>query len=147
MSSQSSLVVSWQRIYTSLTVTTVHIKYSFQSWTSKSTELVAISSQSSSTAVSRDSLNYSSYSLGTDQPENIVSIVIAQQYLDCWLLIRCSGNVSTESLPSNKRLLWLRYYSGFQGRHVKIYSLSRTFLTAWQEILDIFLVSAPTKLT
>jgi hypothetical protein len=86
-----------------------------------STELVAISSQSSSTAVSRDSLNYLSaglgsslYSLGEDARENIVSIVIALQYLDCCLFIRCRGNMFTESLHSNERPLWLRY-SGFQA--------------------------------
>jgi hypothetical protein len=45
--------------------------------------------------------------------ENPISIVIAQQYLDFCLIIRCSGNLFTKSLPSNKRLLWLRY-SGVQ---------------------------------
>jgi hypothetical protein len=76
--------------------------------------LVAISSQSSSTAVSRDSLNYSSaglgsslYSPGADPTENTVFIAIAQQYLDCCLLIRCRWNLFTESLRSNERLLWL----------------------------------------
>jgi hypothetical protein len=43
-SSQSSLVVSWQRIYKSLTVTTAHIKsFFFHSRTSKSTELPTLS--------------------------------------------------------------------------------------------------------
>jgi hypothetical protein len=51
-SSQSSLVLSWQRIYNSLTVTAAHIK--------SLTELIASSSQSSSTAVTRDSLNSNS---------------------------------------------------------------------------------------
>jgi hypothetical protein len=31
-----------------------------------------------------------------------VSIVIAQQYFKCWLLIRYRWNLFTESLPSNK---------------------------------------------
>jgi hypothetical protein len=82
---------------------------------------LGVSSQSSSTAVSRDSLNYHSaglgsslYSLGSDPTENTVCIVIAQQYLDCCLLIRCSGNLFTESLHSNERLLWISY-SGFQA--------------------------------
>jgi hypothetical protein len=37
-----------------------------------------------------------------------------QQYLYCCLRIRCSGNVFTEPLPSNERLLWL-HYSGLQA--------------------------------
>jgi hypothetical protein len=79
-----------------------------------------------STTISRDSLNYSSaglgsslYSLGADPRENTVSFVIAQQYLDCCLFIRCRGDLFIESLPSNERLLWLRY-SGFR-RHVTIF--------------------------
>jgi hypothetical protein len=64
-----------------------------------STELFAISCQSFSTAVSRDSLNYISaglgsslYSLGADPTENTISIVIAQKYLDYCLLIRFLGS-------------------------------------------------------
>jgi hypothetical protein len=75
----------------------------------------------SSTAVSRDSLNSFSaargpslYSLGADRAENTVSVDIAQQYVDCCLLIRCRGNLFIESLPSNERLLWIRS-SGFQS--------------------------------
>jgi hypothetical protein len=86
-----------------------------------STELVAISSQSFSTAVSRDSLNYHSaglgsllYCLGSDPTENIDSIVIVQQYLDYCFFVRCRGNVFTESLHINNILLRLRY-SGFQA--------------------------------
>jgi hypothetical protein len=37
-------------------------------------------------------------SLGPDPTENTISIIIAQ-YLDCCLLIRCRGNLFTESLP------------------------------------------------
>jgi hypothetical protein len=86
-----------------------------------STELVAISSQSYLPATQRNSLNYHSaglrsslYTLGADPTENTVSIVIAQQYLNCCLFIPCRGNLFTESLPSNERLLWL-HYSGFQA--------------------------------
>jgi hypothetical protein len=51
------------------------------------------------------SLGSSLYSLGADPTESIVSIVIAQQYLDCCLLIRCGVMLFTESLPSNECLL------------------------------------------
>jgi hypothetical protein len=37
------------------------------------------------------------YSLGADPTENIVFIVTAQKYLDRCLLIRCRGNLFTES--------------------------------------------------
>jgi hypothetical protein len=53
--SQSTLVVSWQEIYNSLIVTTAHNEVFFA-------QPNAISSQSSSTAVSRDSINYSNSS-------------------------------------------------------------------------------------
>jgi hypothetical protein len=111
--SQSSLVVSWQRIYNSLTVSTAHSKSSLHSLI----PFLAIPSQSSSTAISRDSLiiisagpGASLYSLGADPTENTVSIVIAQQYPDCCLCICCRKNLFTESLPRNERLLWLRYF-------------------------------------
>jgi hypothetical protein len=51
-------------------------------------------------------LGYSLYSLWAVPTENTVSIVIPQQYCHCCLLIRCSGNLFTESLPNNERLLW-----------------------------------------
>jgi hypothetical protein len=61
---------------------------------------------------SPETLNYFSaglgpslYSLVAEPTENTASIVIAQQYLNCCLLIRCRGNMFTESLPSNERLL------------------------------------------
>jgi hypothetical protein len=38
----------------------------------------------------------------------------SSKYLDCRLRIRCSGNVFTKPLPSNRRLFWL-HYSGFQA--------------------------------
>jgi hypothetical protein len=41
-------------------------------------------------------------SLRADPTENTVSILLAQQYIDCSLFIRCSGNVFTETLLSNK---------------------------------------------
>jgi hypothetical protein len=48
------------------------------------------------------------YSLGADPTGNTVSIVIAQQYFDSYLRIRCRGNLFNVSLPSNERRLWLR---------------------------------------
>jgi hypothetical protein len=54
------------------------------------------------------------YSFGADPTENIVSIVIAQQDLDCCLFTTCRRNLFTEPLPSNERLFWL-LYSGFQA--------------------------------
>jgi hypothetical protein len=51
--------------------------------------------------------------LGSESTENTVSIVRAQQFFYC-LIICCRGNLFSESLPSNERLLWLRY-SGFQA--------------------------------
>jgi hypothetical protein len=86
---QSSLVVSWQRIYNSLTVTTSHtLSLLFTGYSEVSTELsVAISSQLPSAVASRESLKYYSLSwsgiLGADPTENTVSIFIAQRLL--WL--------------------------------------------------------------
>jgi hypothetical protein len=54
--------------------------------------------------------------LGADLTENTVSIIIAQQYLDCCLLILRSGNVFNVSLRTNERPFWLRYY-GFQASY------------------------------
>jgi hypothetical protein len=89
-----------------------HVKFYLHRLTFK----CQLNSQSSSTAVSRDSRNSISadlgsslYSLGADPTENTVLILIAQQYHDCCLLIRCHGNLFTESLPSSDRLLWLHY--------------------------------------
>jgi hypothetical protein len=50
---------------------------------------------------------YSVHLLHLTPPEVTNSIFIAQQYLDCCLLIRCRGNMYTESLFSNEHLLWL----------------------------------------
>jgi hypothetical protein len=64
------------------------------------------------------------YSLGEDPTQNTVSIVTAQQYFDCCLFIRRRRNLFTESLPSNERLIWLRY-SGFQTSCHSIYSVQK----------------------
>jgi hypothetical protein len=66
---------------------------------------------------------FSLYSLYAAPTENTVSIVIAQQYFNCCLLIHWRGSLFTESLPSNERLLWLRY-SGFQASCHNIPKLS-----------------------
>jgi hypothetical protein len=59
------------------------------------------------------------YSLRANPTEDTVSVVIVQQYLDCCLFSRCRGNLFTESLPNNERLLWLGY-SGFQASYHNI---------------------------
>jgi hypothetical protein len=88
------------------------MKSSFHNRTFATQLTRAHSFESFSIAVSRESLNYyfsglgsSLYRLGADTTEHIVSILIAQKYLDCCLLIRCRGNLFTESLSSNERLL------------------------------------------
>jgi hypothetical protein len=66
-------------------------------------------------------------SLGEDTTERIVSVVIAQQYFDCCLRNRCSGNVFTEPLPYNGRFYSGSNISAFR-RHVTIcvrHSVSR----------------------
>jgi hypothetical protein len=76
--------------------------------------LLRLPSQESSSIITSAGLESSLHSLGTYPTENTVTIVIAQQYLDCCSFIRYRGNLFTGSLPSNERLLWLRY-SGFQA--------------------------------
>jgi hypothetical protein len=71
-------------------------------------------SQETSSILPSAGLGSSLYSIRADPTENTVFVVIAQQCLDCCLRIRCRGNLFTESLPSNERLLWLRY-CGFQA--------------------------------
>jgi hypothetical protein len=109
-----------------------------------STELVDISSLSPSTPVSRDSLNYHSsglgsslHSLGAAPTENTISIVIAHKYFDCCLFILSHGSLFTESLPSNERLVWLRY-SGFQAScHNMLHSggcmATVNYIREWQD--------------
>jgi hypothetical protein len=53
------------------------------------------------------------YIVSADPTENTVSIIIAQQYHDCCLVICCRGKLFTKLLPSSECLLWL-CYSGFQ---------------------------------
>jgi hypothetical protein len=119
-----SPVVSWQRIYNSLTVTTVYIKSSLHRMTFKSQlnslptlpNHLRLPSQETPSIIPSAGLGSSLYTIRADPTENTVSIVIAQQCLDCCLFIRCCGNLFTESLPSNDRLLWLSY-SGFQASY------------------------------
>jgi hypothetical protein len=54
-------------------------------------------------------LGSSLYSLGANPEENTVSVVIAQQYFECCLRIRCSGNVFIRPLPSNG-VCWFPYF-------------------------------------
>jgi hypothetical protein len=118
--SQSSLVVSWQRIYNSVTVTTAHIKHSNHTLTfNNSSSLLnhlRLPFQETPSIIPLVGLGSSLYSLGADPTENTVSIVIAQQYLDRCLFIRCRGNLFTESLRSNERLFWL---SGVMSQYDK----------------------------
>jgi hypothetical protein len=114
---QSSPVVSWQRIHNSLTVTTAHMMFSLHNLIPFFPSVLNhLQLSSSSDSLNSDSaeLGSSLYSLGADPTENTVSIVIAQQFFACCLLIRCCANVFIELLSSNERLLWLRY-SGFQA--------------------------------
>jgi hypothetical protein len=104
------LATDFSSVYTSLTPNTTFKAVSSQVDFQISTDLVAISSQSSSTAVSRDYLNYYT-SLRADPTENTVSIVIAKKYFDCCLLIHCRCKLFTELLPRNERLHWLRYFN------------------------------------
>jgi hypothetical protein len=69
-------------------------------------------------------LQSSLYSLGSDPAENTVPIGIALLYLNFCLRNCCRGNLFTESLPSNDRLLWFRY-SGFQTlcHNIKLFDL------------------------
>jgi hypothetical protein len=67
--------------------------------------------QLSSTADSQLTVGLGSslYSLEVGPTEKAASIIIFQQYFDCCLHIICRGNVFTEPLLSNERLLWLHY--------------------------------------
>jgi hypothetical protein len=69
-------------------------------------------------------LGFLLYTLVADPTENTVSIVIAQQYLDCCLRIRCRGNVFIEPLPNKEWLLWLHCF-GFQASCPNINALHR----------------------
>jgi hypothetical protein len=51
------------------------------------------------------------YRLGADPTENIVSIVIADRYLDCCLRIRYRRNVFTQPLSISRRLLICLFHS------------------------------------
>jgi hypothetical protein len=127
--------------------TIVHKKYFLHNQTFNSTELHSIilmpqflnsipllpssypgrlpSSQSFSTAsqetlsINSAGLEFSLHSLGLDPTENIMSVVIAQQYFDCCLRIRCRENLFVKLLPSNECLLWF-CYSRFRLSHHNI---------------------------
>jgi hypothetical protein len=93
------------------------MKFSFHSLTPLLPSLLnhlRLPSQEIPSIIISSGLGSSLYSLGSDPKENAVSIVTVQQYFDCCLRIRYRGNLFIESLPSNERLLWLRY-SGFQA--------------------------------
>jgi hypothetical protein len=75
---QSSLLLSWQRIYNSITATAAYMKSSLHS-------LIPFLQSHHSTAISRDILNSISaglgsslYSLGSDPTKNAVPVVTAQ---------------------------------------------------------------------
>jgi hypothetical protein len=113
---------------TSLAVTAGHMK-SFCAAALSQLDCLSgdISSQSSSTVVSKDSLNYS---LSLDRILIIWLRGVSNRKhhfhryrskISRLLLIRCRGNLYTESLPNDERLFWLRCY-GFQ---VSCHSIQR----------------------
>jgi hypothetical protein len=72
-----------------------------------------------STRLDSIQLNSSLYPFRPDHAENTASLLVGRRVysavtyqlklLDFCLRIRCSGDVFTESLPTNERLFWLRY--------------------------------------
>jgi hypothetical protein len=66
-------------------------------------------------------LGPSLYNLGAHPSENTVTIVIAQQYLDSCLPIRCRGNMFAQPLPSNECLLILLFHSSGCTRYINNY--------------------------
>jgi hypothetical protein len=72
----------------------------------------------------------------SDPTENTVSMVMVQQFFDCCLRILCCVNLFTEPLPSNERLLWLRY-SGFQASCHN--TQSQSCMCLWREYFLIYL--------
>jgi hypothetical protein len=131
--SQSSLIVFWQRIRKSLTVTTAL----YEAFFAQPNSFLAISSQSPSTAVSSDSL-FSKFSriwilvikprIGRNRKHRFQTIPLLLWrciYLAvawkghsfyCWMRVHFRENLFTESLPSNKLLIWLSYF-GFQASY------------------------------
>jgi hypothetical protein len=79
---------------------------------------LAVSSDSFSTAISSDSLSSSRY-IAWARTHRKLLFYRYQQYPISQLLIRCRENVFTETLPENKRLLWLDYF-GFRASCHKI---------------------------
>jgi hypothetical protein len=144
LQSQPSLVVSWQRIYNSLTLTihskchctTAYMISSLRSLVLSFTNAVPILNHLFSISLSQETLSNnfsvglgsSLYSHGADPTENKIFVAKAQQYFYCCLRIRCRGNVISESLPSNKRLLWL-HYSGFQA---SCHNINRHVARMWE---------------
>jgi hypothetical protein len=109
-SSQSSLVVSWQRIYNSLTVTAAHHEVFF----AQPNSFLAISSQLFCQLPTPETLSI--FLSAAWDPRYIVSgRTHRKQCLSTIvsLLGVVAGNMFTEQLPNNVRLLWL-HYSGFQ---------------------------------
>jgi hypothetical protein len=103
-SSQSSLVVSWQRIYNSLIVTKAHIKSSFRRLTSLYSVILL-----------QFSFSYSDWLPIHDWTTYIVSRRIRRKHiflyccegiftapLPSYRSIRCRGNMFSDRLPSNE---------------------------------------------
>jgi hypothetical protein len=115
----------------------------------QSNSLLAISSQSTSTVLSRtlpssnsSCVKSSLYSLEADPQKTPLPLLLRrrvysttayqQKFFDCCLRIRCRGNVFTEHLPSNGRLLWF-HYSGFRASYHSTLALL-IFLSSLQKI-------------
>jgi hypothetical protein len=128
-SSQSSLVVSWKRIYNSLTVTITHMKSSFHiiiSFFPSILKHLRLSSQDTPSILIPSGLGSSLYSLGAD-PQKTPSPINSPTVIEACLLCRCIETAILRllfayslprefavSLPSNGRLLWFHCF-GFQA--------------------------------
>jgi hypothetical protein len=111
--------------YTSLTVTSAHMKSSFHSRT-LATQLTRCRLFSVICRLKRlpqllfQLIRDPRYTDSGQTQQNTVSIVRAQKYLDCCFRILCSGSLFTALLPSNERVLLLHYSGSQASCHITI---------------------------
>jgi hypothetical protein len=68
--------------------------------------------------------------------EGVFTVSLQQwKLLDCSLRIRCSGNVITESLPSNELLFWLHYSYSRESCHNIVTCRGYEWLILW--VIDL----------